>query len=241
MKKVLRILVWLLIIGLSIVIWTYPASSPAPRKVIPAATTKSAIVPAFNKTQLSTTDPSSLWVIVNKQHPLSPINYTPANLVAVAPGQTMQSTAAAALAQMTAGAKAAGYTISAASAYRSYADQTAVYNAELKTNGQAVADSESAHAGFSENQTGLAVDLASGSCSVADCFGTLPAGQWVAANAYKYGFILRYPNGLTDITGYRYEPWHFRYVGTDLSLEMHNTNVLTLEQFFSVSGGSNYK
>jgi D-alanyl-D-alanine carboxypeptidase len=210
-----------------------PASTNKP-------TTTPTPTPGFDKTRYSTTDPNSIWVVVNKQHPLSPINYAPPDLTAVGNGQYMRAEAATALKSMLAGATTAGYTVTAASAYRSYPTQVSVYANEVKSYGQATADSESARPGFSEHQTGLAVDLASGSCSITDCFGTTPGGQWITANAYKYGFLLRYTAANTATTGYRAETWHFRYIGIDLATELHNTGVTTLEQFFGITGGPNY-
>jgi D-alanyl-D-alanine carboxypeptidase len=78
-------------------------------------------------------------------------------------------------------------------------------------------------------------------CSLDACFGTTPQGQWLAANAWRFGFLLRYPADKVDVTGYTYEPWHFRYIGVDLATEMHNTGVTTLEEFFGVPGGTVYR
>jgi len=197
--------------------------------------------PSFNKQHYSTTDPASLWVIVNKQHPINPQTYTPGDLAPVGNNQRMRAEAAAALLHMFADAKTAGYTLIADSGYRSYSDQVAAYGSLVKAYGQTYAETVSAHPGYSEHQTGWAVDIGSGNCHVADCFGTLPAGKWTQANAWKYGFILRYTQADSSITGYSAEAWHFRYVGTDLSTELHKQNIPTLEQFFKVSGGAAYK
>ncbi len=204
------------------------------------ATPPDAIQTPFDKTKYSTTDPASLWVIVNKKHALEPKNYAPTDLIQVPGGQYLRSEAANALQKMFTSATQAGLTLIAASAYRSYATQVTVYNREVQTNGQAVADSQSARPGYSEHQTGLSLDIAGGGCSITDCFADTAEGKWAAANAYKYGFILRYTPQDVDVTGYRYEPWHFRYVGVELATEMHNTNIRTLETFFNVSGGENY-
>jgi D-alanyl-D-alanine carboxypeptidase len=193
--------------------------------------------PGFDKSAYSQTDPNSIWVIVNKKHPLQPINYAPTDLTSVGNNQVMRVEAAQALSNMFAGAKAAGTALQADSAYRSYPTQVSVYNAEVKAYGQARADSESARPGYSEHQTGLAVDIGGDGCHIADCFATTTSGKWAAANAYKYGFILRYPADKVTVTGYRYEPWHFRYVGVSLATEMHNQGIETLEEFFGVSGG----
>ncbi len=212
-----------------------PFGSPGP-----APTTNRQKI-AFDKTAHSTTDPTSIWVIVNKQHPMQPLDYAPTDLTGVGNGQLMRVEAAQALATMLADAKAAGFTVTPDSGYRSYATQVAVYTNEVKAFGQAVADTESARPGYSEHQTGWAIDLGSGGCNISDCFSTTAGGAWITANAYKYGFILRYPTGLTNITGYRAETWHFRYIGTALSQEMHKESIVSLEQFFSVTGGTTYK
>jgi D-alanyl-D-alanine carboxypeptidase len=205
----------------------------------------------FNKQQFSITDPSSLWVIVNKQHPLNPVTYAPSDLrfptvalrVAGATEMQMRDPAASALEQMFAGAKTAGYALMVSTAYRGYDYQKTLYDGYVGSHGQAAADQESARPGYSEHQTGLAVDIraASDQCSLEACFGTMPEGKWLSANAYRYGFILRYPADKTSVTGYEYEPWHFRYVGTSLASEMHTHHSETLEEFFHVSGGTTYR
>lgn len=188
----------------------------------------------------STKEASSLWVVANKQNPLNPKSYAPSDLVIITGGQYLRAEAAEALARMIATAKAAGLTITAPSAYRSYDTQAYVYNNEVKTNGQAVADSQSARPGYSEHQTGLAVDIAGGGCSITDCFATTAEGKWAAAHAHEHGFILRYPPGKQGITGYRYEPWHFRYVGKQLAAEMKQKGAQTLEEQFGLPAAPNY-
>jgi D-alanyl-D-alanine carboxypeptidase len=127
------------------------------------------------------------------------------------------------------------------SGYRSYGTQVSTYGSIAKGYGATYADTVSAHPGYSEHQTGWAVDIGTGSCHVADCFADTPGGQWAQANAYKYGFILRYPASLTNVTGYSNEAWHFRYVGPLLAGAMHDQKVQTLEQFFDTPGGTAYK
>ena len=218
-----------------------PHSQPPTRNPISDSHGSRPATPLFDKTTHSTTDPTSIWVVVNKQHPLQPVNYAPSDLVPVGNNQYMRAEAAQALATMLAAAKTAGYTVTPQSGYRSYQTQVAVYNSEVQAYGQAIADSESARPGYSEHQSGLAIDLGSNGCNITDCFGTTPGGEWVATNAYKFGFILRYPADLETVTGYRAEAWHFRYVGIPLATEMHQEGTRTLEQFFSVVGGSTYK
>lgn len=196
---------------------------------------------SFNKTQNSLTDPTSPWVIVNKQHPLQPLSYAPTDLVAIGNGQQMRAAAATAALSLFASAKKAGYSLTADSGYRSYQTQIKAYNSIVQGYSQSYADSISARPGYSEHQTGWAVDIGTGSCNVQDCFSSTAGGKWTIAHAYEYGFILRYPPGLTSITGYDHEAWHFRYVGTVLSTQLHKQGVQTLEQFFGVSGGTTYK
>lgn len=208
--------------------------------------------PAFDKTQYSTTDASSIWVIVNKQHQLDPADYAPVNLIVprIALRANITSTEkyvradmANALAIMATAAKNAGINLNLQSGYRSYNFQQALYGSYVKQQGQAEADTESARAGYSEHQTGLAADLGGTTqpnCNVAECFANTTEGKWLAANAYKYGFIIRYPQGKQAITGYVYEPWHIRYVGPELATEMHNQNVLTMEEFFDLPAATDY-
>ncbi|HSW74562.1 MAG TPA: M15 family metallopeptidase, partial [Candidatus Saccharimonadales bacterium] len=109
--------------------------------------------------------------------------------------------------------------------------------------GKSVADSQSARPGYSEHQTGLAADLggtSDPSCNVADCFADTVEGKWLAANAYKYGFLIRYPADKVNVTGYIYEPWHIRYIGASLSTEMHKSHIETLEEFFGLPAAPSY-
>ncbi len=206
----------------------------------------------FNKQAYSTTDPTSIWVVVNKQHPLMPTNYVPADLVVPSiplrsgiSGDERQVSAvmAPALAALATAAQQVGVTINLQSGYRSYGFQVALYNSYVKRDGQAAADQESARAGYSEHQTGLAADVGGvtkPSCNVAQCFADTPEGQWLAIHAYEYGFIIRYTAAKQSVTGYEDEPWHIRYIGIPLATEMHNRNIQTLEEFFSISGGTTY-
>jgi len=234
---------------------SHTASAPAKQHTVTtkqaASSTTPALKDSFDKTKYSTTDPSSLWVIVNKQHPLNPVDYAPSDLkypnvtlrVPGAAEMQMRAAAATALEQMFAGAQQAGYKLQISTAYRGYAYQKTLYDGYVNSVGQAAADQESARPGSSEHQTGWAVDIRSVSdtCSLEACFGTTPEGKWLAANAYQYGFLLRYPADKVSVTGYEYEPWHFRYIGTDLSQELHKQHIETLEEFFNVSGGSTYR
>ncbi len=216
-----------------------------------AKTTQIPPVTGFNKQQYSLTDPASIWVVVNKQNPLQPKDYAPNDLTVpnvplrVPGNETMQLRAATAraLETMFAAAKAQGLSLMLSSGYRSYSYQVNLYNGYVKSMGQAAADQQSARPGYSEHQTGFAADIESASrhCELDNCFGDTPEGQWLAANAYLYGFIIRYTPGNQSVTGYEPEAWHIRYIGTELAKELHDTGVTTLEQFFNVSGGTSYK
>ncbi len=204
----------------------------------------------FNKSQNSIDDPSSPWVIVNKQRAL-PSSYMPANLVtpktpvrtqAGDPEMELRSDAAQALEPMISDAKKAGLNLMVVSGYRSYQSQDTVYKAAVAQDGQTKADQYSARPGHSEHQTGLAVDLGyvDRHCELDACFGETDAGRWLAAHAHEYGFVLRYKDGTQHIVGYNYEPWHFRYTGKDLSNEV-NKSGQTLEEFFNLPSAPNYK
>jgi len=128
-------------------------------------------------------------------------------------------------------AKDEGYTIRAVSAYRSYNYQTNLYNNYVKTDGVKNADQYSARPGFSEHQTGLAVDVDNKITNFND-FENTKEFSWMQENAHKYGFILRYPKGKENITGYIYEPWHYRYVGIEIASFIHKNNITYEEYYF---------
>jgi D-alanyl-D-alanine carboxypeptidase len=242
-KRLLTVIGILLLLGvLGVGLWTFKerhqkkeiANVPSQTQATDTTKGQTPVETAFDKTKYSLTDPSSIWIVVNKERPLNPLTYAPADLVSVGGGQLMRKEAADALTALVAAAKTQGLTINSLSGYRSYANQVTVYNNEVKNYGQAVADSESAKPGYSEHQTGFAIDVGGGGCGIEDCFGNTAEGKWVAANAYSYGFIVRYTAAKQSVTGYRAEPWHIRYIGTDLSEELHKENTTTLEEFFNL-------
>jgi D-alanyl-D-alanine carboxypeptidase len=188
----------------------------------------------------NTTDAASLQVIVNKQHPLKPIDYAPSSLTSVGNGQQMRTEAARAFLTMQTAAAADNEAITATSGYRSYSYQTSVYNNYVASYGVAKTDTFSARPGYSEHQTGLAIDIQGGGCTLDNCFANTAQGKWLAENAYKYGFLLRYPADKIDVTGYTHEAWHFRYIGTELASTMRSKGMTTLEEYFNITGGSDY-
>lgn len=153
-------------------------------------------------------------LLVNKKHAL-PQNYG-----------GMDSNAYAALQQLQAGAKAAGYSMPLLSGYRSYEYQASLYNSYVAQDGQALADTYSARPGHSEHQSGLAFDIG----ALDNAYGNTPGGRWLNAHCADYGFILRYPAGKESITGYQYEPWHVRYVGSDIASQIMSQGI-TLEEY----------
>lgn len=126
-------------------------------------------------------------------------------------------------------AAAEGLNIYISSAYRSYEYQSGLYKRYADRDGKAAADRYSARPGHSEHQTGLAFDLNTIDSSFADT----AEGKWVADNCYKYGFIIRYPQGKEDITGFIYEPWHIRYLGEDTAKAVYDSG-LTLEEYLGI-------
>jgi D-alanyl-D-alanine carboxypeptidase len=202
----------------------------------------------FDKAAQSVDDPASTWVVVNKLRALNPVGYVPADLtypdVPYVNRQPMrQETAAALVSMFHAGKTEAGLDFSVQSAYRSFESQTGVYADDVARNGQAYADTDTARPGHSEHQTGLAVDISAvpAQCSLDACFGNTAHGVWLAVNAWRFGFILRYPADKVAVTGFTFEPWHFRYVGGPLAAQLHATGVTTLEEFFGVPGGTEYR
>lgn len=135
-------------------------------------------------------------------------------------------------------AKSAGFVFDAFSTYRSYERQVELYNGYVSRDGKALADTYSARPGFSEHQSGLAFDIGEvgNSADYADDrFGETEAGKWLAKNAHEFGFIIRYPKGKEEITGYKHESWHYRYVGKDIATKIYKDKS-TLEEYLNVKG-----
>ncbi len=202
--------------------------------------------PVFDAALYSIDEADSLWVVVNKARPLDPIDYAPDDVVTpdipAAFPALMRQAATDALEAMYEEAVANGVGFRIQSSYRSFSVQKRVKADHVARFGQEVSDRRSARAGHSEHQTGLAVDLttASGQCSINVCFADTPEGAWLADNAWRYGFIIRYVEGKTDITGYVFEPWHFRFVGKELAEELWRLGNPTLEEFFGLEPAPDY-
>ncbi|MCI0140209.1 M15 family metallopeptidase [Arthrobacter bambusae] len=228
---------------------TTAAPSAAPSDQPPSGAPPSKAPSAALSQQFSHSDPASQWVIVNKHRPLSPLQFVPADLVrprvqlAVSgEASLLNSTTATAAEKLFAAATSAGVTLTLASGYRSFQTQTATYNGYASTRGQASADTASARPGFSEHQTGWAFDIGDGggACSFEPCFADQPAAVWAKANAYKFGFVVRYPWMLNDVTGYYYEPWHLRFIGVEAATDMSKRGIGTLEEYFGLEAAPGY-
>lgn len=197
--------------------------------------------PTDNSSDVDTTSADSLTVVVNKHNPLEPQSYVPADLQEIESHQ-LRAEAADAARQMLRDMRAEGVNVTVTSAYRSYDTQVSTYDHWVQKNGQDTADRVSARPGFSEHQTGLALDLADGTgCDLQACFADTEAAQWAAENAAEYGFVLRFPDGQESVTGYSFEPWHFRYVGPDQAKNFESSNSNTLEEFYGTGPAPDYE
>jgi len=171
--------------------------------------------------------------IVNKNYKLEQ-NYIPNDLEKISleyscDNKYLRKVARINFEKMAKEAKENGFNIIAVSTYRSYDYQEKLYNNYVKEKGLYYADMASARAGHSEHQTGLAVDIADLSLDY-DNFEKTKEFTWVKNNAHKYGFILRYPKAKFHITGFKYEPWHYRYVGIPTATYIYKNNI-TLEEY----------
>ncbi len=204
-----------------------------------------------SKLNLSNNKADSIWVVVNKRRPLNPATYIPKPLVlpSLGSGNTnphgmmLRQDAASALEKMARAMRTAGGgSLVLQSGYRSYSTQTYVHDHMVSKFGLTGGESYAARPGYSEHQTGLAADLAAvgQGCIALVCFSKTKAAKWLAANSWQFGFILRYPQFAHPVTGYNYEPWHFRFVGVHLSTTMHFNGKHTLEQEFGLPNAPSY-
>lgn len=222
------------------------AGPSAPSALAPTAPLRLPAPPAavgLDLARYTTTDPASPWVVVNKALPLAPADFAPTDLVVVG-GYEVRTALQDPLTRMLAAAAAEGVRLELRSGFRSAAYQQQVHADWASRVGPQRVDEVSARPGHSEHQTGLAVDVGSGSrpeCDFQACFDATPEGAWVAARAAEFGFLVRYTAANQAVTGYAPEGWHLRYVGTDLVAEMQRRGVTTLEELFGVPGGPYYR
>ncbi|MEI7025940.1 M15 family metallopeptidase [Paenibacillus sp. y28] len=195
------------------------------------------------------TNTSDIALVVNKQRQL-PENYAPSDLVEPSipfsfkeknEKKLMRKEAAQAVEKLFAQAKKENLSLTGVSAYRSYATQKSLFQYYVKTQGEQNARKYSAIPGTSEHQTGLAIDVSSPDVRYAldESFAGTKESKWLVLHAAEFGFIIRYPQGKEQLTGYAYEPWHIRYVGADIAAEVQQREI-TLEQYFedAVAAGS---
>ncbi len=226
------------------------ATAAPPPSASPEPTTPPA-PPAFDRSANSVDDPLSPWVVVNKLRPIqNGADYSPPDLVDLPGdipnpnGYQLRADAASALVDMFHAAQAeTGIQLVAQSGYRSYSVQVRAYDYYVNSLGVEGADLTSARPGFSEHQTGMAMDIldtVSGCSTDGRCFANTPAYTWLQQNAYRFGYVLRYPDGGTPVTGYEFEPWHWRWVGVPLATELHGTGIPTLEEYFGLPAAPGY-
>lgn len=174
-------------------------------------------------------------MLVNKYNYLSQ-DYTPENLVNVSSsyaydGNIARQDVLDAFKEMYNDALKDDITLILNSSYRSYSEQDETWLTRKKAYGTEKADQYAARAGYSEHQTGLALDINQFNTTEKD-FENTPAFTWLSNNAYKYGFILRYPEGKENITGYSYESWHYRYVGKDVAKKITDEGI-TFDEYYA--------
>ena len=189
-------------------------------------------------------DTGSLLLLANKKHPL-PEGYEPSdlrepNVPMVYGSAPLRDEAASALEEMFAAAANDGVTLILGSGYRSQEYQDQLYSGYSAEYGWEVADTISSRPGYSDHQTGLAADISDhdGATYLTQDMEYAPEGIWLKDHAHEYGFIMRYPKGKDAVTGYAYEPWHFRYIGRDYAAAVWNVDEFyTFEEYFGVEGG----
>ena len=190
-------------------------------------------------------DPTDVLILVNKQNkaPTVPVTLVKPNVTPTKPSVAeniyMRPEAARALEALFAGAAEDGITLYATSGFRSYATQKAIFDRKAAERGEQAANRSVAKPGYSEHQTGLAMDIEGETTlgtGLTAAFGESPEGIWVAEHCHEYGFIIRYPEDKTSITGYIYEPWHIRYVGVEAATEITQLGV-TFEEYILLIRG----
>ncbi|MDF2871010.1 MAG: hypothetical protein K0R05_2585 [Anaerocolumna sp.] len=195
------------------------------------------------------TTPESITVIVNKELRL-PSDYIPSDLLVpdveysityYDEKKLMRKEAGEALKKLFDGAEENGYILCGVSAYRSYDRQYQIFTNNVKTQGMEHTTKYSAIPGYSEHQTGLAIDISTKSVNyrLDASFGETPEYEWLKTNAHLYGFIIRYPDDKTAMTGYSFEPWHIRYVGKALAKYLYENN-MCLEEYYKFTPSEDY-
>jgi zinc D-Ala-D-Ala carboxypeptidase len=207
---------------------------------VPLASSTTLPPPCEAGEEIVTADPTVSWdrVVIDTAHGL-PADFVPGDLVTIrqAGFSTMDQVRGIViddLAAMRVAADANGTPLVVVSGYRSYSYQSQLFQRRVNQVGEAEAAQRTARPGHSEHQLGTAVDvLDPGGGELTLDFAATPQGQWVAAHAYEFGFVLSYPDGATDRTCYAYEPWHLRYVGREMAQAIHDAGVTPREWMLS--------
>ncbi|MFC8682268.1 M15 family metallopeptidase [Microbacterium ureisolvens] len=192
-------------------------------------------------------DSARIWAVVDKIRPASPIDYRPSGLVLPdgvrsIEGGALRADAASALASLVTAARDAGVgEVALESGFRSYETQQQTYGRHFAERGER-ADQVSARPGYSEHQLGLGADVVAcaGACGTLDQLAATPQGQWIAEHAWEHGWIVRYLEGKTPVTGYTAEPWHLRFIGPELARAYHDGGWTSLEEFFALDPAPGY-
>lgn len=173
-------------------------------------------------------DVEALPLLVNKYHYL-PEDYTPKDMVYWQSGEQLGTAAASAFLRLQSGAREVGHQIDITTAYRSISRQESLYQTLVAQGSVETADKQAARPGYSEHHTGNALDIYA--INEEGSFAQTAAYRWLADNSWQYGYIIRYPQGKEEITGYQFEPWHITYVGEETAQIMHEQGIETLEEY----------
>lgn len=235
-----------LIVGLLVYLFVVRNGS-VKKEVVEATPTPTAIATATPEATLEPT-PTPITVDVDSDDSLQRVanrnrliseTYVPADLRVVnvhsSKNVELREEAAASLETMFADAINENIYIKLVDGYRSYQEQKDLYNYYISRSGQWFADSIDAYPGASEHQLGLCADLGNyyGHCELQACFAPYPVSVWLEENAYKYGWVERFTEEKTDVTGIRYSPWHYRYIGVEEATKVHDSG-LTLEEYYGL-------
>lgn len=193
-------------------------------------------------------DPARVWFVVNKATPMEPIDYAPYDWVAP-PGVPLGNLAAvrtdiapSVQAMSDASVAAGAGTIGVQNGYRGYSVQQRIHAQRVAELGQVEGERLAARPGYSEHQSGIAMDVfgCTPSCSSSEQFGSTSTYTWVVEHGWEFGWIVRYEEGQTAITGYQPEAWHLRYIGPELGAVYHDGGFRTLEEFFGLPPAPDY-